>query len=244
MNMNQMVHFVKQLSGRLSPSMYTSMANQTDAASIAFLRQLQKEIKAEDVLQVPFSELKVIVFDLETTGFFPQKGDKILSIGAVKMVGDRVIENETFYSLIHCIEPISMEVKELTGLCEEELAEAPPLEKVLKDFYRFIESRPLVAHHANHEKSFMQNVTWKTLKMNFQHRIMDTSFLTKVVEPKKSLITLDECCKHFGISIEKRHHALHDAVGTAKLWAEGVRLIQKQGFANLSDVYTHLANLR
>lgn len=241
--MNPMIRFVKQLSGKLSPSMYTSMAHQTDAASIAFLRQLQRDIKAKDVLQVPFSELRVTVVDLETTGFHPQKGDKILSIGAVNMIGDQIMEDETYYSLVSYSEPLSEQVKDLTGICEAELAKAPPLEQVLKEFYQFIESRPLVAHHANHEKSFMQHATSSVLKMNFQHRIMDTSFLTKVVEPKKDLITLDDCCNHFGISIEKRHHALHDAIGTAKLWAEGVRLTQQLGFSNLSDVYAHLAKI-
>ncbi|MEH6947616.1 exonuclease domain-containing protein [Bacillus sp. JJ634] len=243
MIMNQMVRFVKQLSGKLSPSMYSSVEHQTDAASIAFLRQLQRDIKAKDVLQVPFSELKVTVFDLETTGFYPQKGDKIVSIGAVKMIGNQIIEDETYYSLVNCNEPLPEHVKELTGICEAELAEAPSLEQVLKEFYQFIESRPLVAHHANHEKSFMQHATSSVLKLNFQHRIIDTSFLTKVVEPKKDLITLDDCCNHFGISIEKRHHALHDAIGTAKLWAEGVRLTQQLGFSNLSDVYAHLAKI-
>ncbi|WP_353738253.1 exonuclease domain-containing protein [Peribacillus asahii] len=241
--MNPMIRFVKQLSGKLSTNMYTSMAHQTDAASIAFLRQLQRDIKAKDVLQVPFSELKVTVVDLETTGFYPQKGDKILSIGAVNMTGDQIMEGETYYSLVSYSEPLSEHVKDLTGICEAELAEAPTLEQVLKEFYQFIESRPLVAHHANHEKSFMQHATSSALKLNFQHRIIDTSFLTKVVEPRKDLITLDDCCNHFGISIEKRHHALHDAIGTAKLWAEGVRLTQQLGFSNLSDVYAHLAKI-
>ncbi|USK62032.1 3'-5' exoribonuclease [Peribacillus asahii] len=241
--MNPMIRFVKQLSGKLSPSMYTSMAHQTDAASIAFLRQLQRDIKAKDVLQVPFSELKVTVVDLETTGFHPQKGDKILSIGAVNMTGDQIMEDETYYSLVSYSEPLSEHVKDLTGICEVELAKAPPLEQVLKEFYQFIESRPLVAHHANHEKSFMQHATSSVLKLNFQHRIIDTSFLTKVVEPRKDLITLDDCCNHFGISIEKRHHALHDAIGTAELWAESVRLTQQLGFSNLSDVYAHLAKI-
>lgn len=241
--MNPMIRFIKQLSGKLSPSMYTSMAHQTDAASIAFLRQLQRDMKANDVLQVPFPELKVTVFDLETTGFHPQKGDKILSVGAVNMTGDQIMEDETYYSLVSCSEPLSEHIKDLTGICEAELAKAPSLEQVLKEFYQFIESRPLVAHHANHEKSFMQHATSSVLKLNFQHRIMDTSFLTRVVEPSKALITLDDCCNHFGISIEKRHHALHDAIGTAKLWAEGVRLTQQLGFSNLSDVYAYLAKI-
>jgi len=244
MLMNQMFHFVKQLSGRLSPSIYTSVANQADAASVAFLRQLQREIKAEDVLHIPFSELQVTVFDLETTGFYPQNGDRILSIGAVKLIGDQVLENETYYSLVNSKEPLSEEIKALTGISENELAEAPSLETVLREFYQFSKSHPLVAHHANHEKSFMQQATWSTLKMSFQHRLIDTSFLTNIVEPEKKLVTLDECCNHFGITIEKRHHALHDAIGTAKLWAACIRSAQNLGFSNLSDVYAHLAKIR
>jgi DNA polymerase III subunit epsilon len=244
MIMDGMLRFVKELSGRLGPNLYTSVAHQTDAASIAFLRQMQRDAKAQDVLKVPFSELQVTVFDLETTGFYPQNGDKILSIGAVKLIGDQIIADETYYSLVNCSEPLSEHIKELTGICEAELADAPPLEHVLREFYQFIESRPLVAHHAHHEKSFMQHATWSMLKTNFQHRIMDTSFLTQIVEPKKELRTLDECCSHFGISIEQRHHALHDAIGTAKLWAEGVRLTQELGFSNLSDVYAELAKIR
>lgn len=242
--MNQMLHFVKQLSGRLGPGMYSSVSNQADAASIAFLRQLQREIKAEDVLHMPFSELKVVVFDLETTGFYPQKGDRILSIGAVKLVGDQITENDTYYSLVNSKDSLSEEIKTLTGIQEEQLVDAPSLEYVLREFYQFIKSQPLVAHHANHEKSFMQHATWSTLKMSFQHRILDTSFLINIVEPEKCLVTLDECCNYFGISIEQRHHALHDAIGTAKLWAECVRLIQKLGFSNLSEVYAYLAKTR
>lgn len=241
MNINQMVHFVKQLSGRFGTNVYTSVSPQNDAASMAFLRQLKRQTKTEEVLQIPFSELKVTVFDLETTGFYPQKGDTILSVGAIKLVGSNIIEDETYYSLVNTTKPLTNDIKKLTGLDEAELAEAPPLEQVLTEFYQFIDTKPLVAHHSFHEKSFMQHATSTALKMNFQHRIMDTTFLTKIVEPKKDLISLDACCEHFGISIDNRHHALDDAIGTAKLWAESVRRIQEMGFSCLSDVYAYLA---
>lgn len=240
--MNQMVQFMKQLSGKLNPSLFSSVANQNSATNIAFLRHLQREMKAEDVLQIPLSNLKVVVFDLETTGFYPQKGDRIISIGAVKVIGNQLEEGESFYSLVKSNEPLSGEVKELTGICEAELEQAPELESVLREFYKFAQTQPLIAHHASHEKSFMKHASWSALRMNFQHRVIDTSFLTKIVEPKKSLVSLDDCCNHFGITIEKRHHALHDAIATAKLWAETVRHAQQIGYNNLSDIYNHLAN--
>lgn len=244
MIMHQMFHFIKQLSGRLNPSLYSSLPSQSNAASIAFLRQLQREIRAEDVLHIPFPKLKLTVFDLETTGFYPQNGDRILSIGAVKVIGDQVLDDETYYSLVNYNEPLSEDVKLLTGLSEEELSLAPPIEQVLQEFYQFIKSEPLVAHHAHHEKRFMQHATWSTLKMSFQHRLLDTSFLINIVEPRKNLVTLDDCCTHFGISISRRHHALHDAIGTAKFWVECIRQIKKLGFVNLLDVYNYLAKTR
>lgn len=43
-----MLRLIKQLSGRVSSSMYASVSNQQDAARIAFLRQLEREIKEKE----------------------------------------------------------------------------------------------------------------------------------------------------------------------------------------------------
>lgn len=244
MNMNQMFQYLKQLSGKVSPNMYTSVMNQSNASNVAFVRQLQRDLKKQDVLEKPFSELKLVVFDLETTGFYPHHGDQILSIGAVKMEGEKVLEKEIFYSLVKNEVGPSSEIEQLTGITKEELIKAPPIQTVLSDFYKYINSAPLVAHHASHEKNFMQHVTWSILKVRFEHRIIDTSFLTKIVQPDSSLISLDDCCNHYGITNEKRHHALHDAIATAKLWSKNVSEIQKLGFRHLNDVYAYLATLK
>lgn len=234
--------FVKQLSGKFS---YVPV-NSSDAASVAFIKQMQKDLKKMNVLQVPFSELKVVVFDLETTGFFPKNGDWILSIGAVKMQGDKILETETFYSQVYSEKELSVEITNLTGITNDQLKQAPPIEKVLTDFYQYIRNDSLVAHHANHEKVFMEHMTWSVLKTKFLHRVIDTSFLTRIVTPELQLITLEECCSHYGIEIDMgaRHHALSDAMITAKLWSENLRQVQKMGFSNLSDVYSHLGTLK
>ncbi|WP_078556231.1 exonuclease domain-containing protein [Bacillus alkalicellulosilyticus] len=243
MVMNQMVQFMKQLSGKLSPNVYTSVQQQNSASQVAFLRQLQRELKREDVLEIPLEQLQVVVFDLETTGFYPDKGDRILSIGAVKMNGLEILEDE-FYSLVHSEEAPSPEIEQLTGISKDQLVEAPPLQEVLESFYKFINRDTLVAHHARHEKNFMQHATWAVTRTSFQHRIVDTSFLTKIVSPEAELVTLEDCCHHHGIEITTRHHALADAIMTAKLWSENVKLIKEMGFKHLSDVYSALAKMK
>ncbi|WP_100405783.1 3'-5' exonuclease [Bacillus solitudinis] len=239
--MNSMIQIMKQLSSKLSPSVYTSTQQRSQAERLSHLRQIQRELKQEDVLDKPFHELPFVVFDLETSGFNPDHGDCILSIGAIKMKGETILDKEIFYSTVRCSKPPSEEILSLTGLTAEELENSPPLVEVLTDFYRFIGRTTLVAHHASHEKKFMSHATWQTLRTTFQHRIVDTSFLTKVVVPKQNMITLDECCAHYGIPTENRHHAAEDAKMTAKLWQANLRLAKEAGFESLRDVYTFLA---
>ncbi len=244
MVMNSMVQLMKQLSGKLSPNIYTSLQQQSAAERLSHLRQIQRELKKEDVLDIDIAELPFVIFDLETSGFYPDKGDCILSIGAVKMKGSEILDEETFYSTVKCEMPPSDEVLQLTGLTMEELSTSPPLPDVLTSFYQFIGHSTLVAHHASHEKSFMTHATWQTLRTTFLHRIIDTSFLTKVVVPEKKLVTLDECCQHFDIPVQSRHHAKEDALMTAKLWRETIYLAKEAGFHTLRDVYTFLAKGR
>jgi DNA polymerase III subunit epsilon len=241
MNMNQMMQFLRQIPGKLGSNMYSAVANQSDPNNVAFVRQLQRDIRKQDVLEKSFSELNLVVFDIETTGFHPRNGDKILSIGAVKMVGEKVLEEEFYYSLIYNEIAPSAIIEELTGITSSDLLEAPPIEKVLTEFFQFVKKDPLVAHHANHERNFMQHVTWSVLKKRFEHRLIDTSFLTKVVDPKTNYLTLDDWCSHYHIEIEKRHHALYDSLATAKLWSQSLKQIQKLGFQNLKEVYSFLA---
>ncbi|WP_100374247.1 3'-5' exonuclease [Bacillus sp. FJAT-45037] len=244
MNLNHMVQFVKQLSTRLSPGMYASTQPQSQAGNLAKLRQIQRELKNDDALDQPIHSLPFVIFDLETTGFSPDKGDEILSIGAVKMQGATILEEEIFYSTVQCRMEPSEEILTLTGLTSEELSDSRPLEDVLLNFYEFIGGDTLIAHHAIHEKRFMSHMTWKMMRMPFAHRIIDTTFLTRVVANKEQLVTLEDCCNFYNIPITTRHHALHDSLMTARLWQECLLRVQELGFTTLRDIYVHLATLK
>jgi DNA polymerase III subunit epsilon len=238
---NPLIQFMKQVQGKINSSVYASIQGQSSPQHIAFLRQLQKELKVEESLEIPLNELNVVVFDLETTGFFPDQGNEILSIGAVKVRGGEVQRDDCFYSLARCSSELSPEIKQLTGLKEEDLETAPELSKVLVDFYEFVKGDVLVAHHASHEKSFLQHFNWKLFRTPFKHRIVDTSFILKIAEPNLNAIRLEDCCDHCGIPVKERHHALGDAKMTAELWSVYLKKIQEQGLKTLNDVYEKLS---
>ncbi|MDQ0482489.1 exonuclease domain-containing protein [Guptibacillus hwajinpoensis] len=242
MRMNHMIHYLKQLSGKVNPSMYASMQDQSNPHHISMLRQMQKEMKMKNTLEVPLNELRVVVFDLETTGFYPNKGDAMLSIGAVKVTGE-TIENDTFYSLVQSSTAPSDEVTALTGITVEDLESAPALSDVLARFYQFMKGHTLVAHHAKHEQAFMQHASWSLMRSNFDHRIVDTSFLIRIVDPKQRGFQLEDCCTTCGVEVKDRHHALGDAKMTAELWCYYVKKVQELGFTNLREVYERVARM-
>lgn len=244
MRVNNVIQLMKQMSGKIGSSIYASVPDQTNPHHISFLRQLQRDINKSDILEIPLTKLKVVVFDLETTGFSPEQGDHILSIGAVKTQGDHLQDDNFFYSLVHSSTPLSQEIMNLTGISEVELLNAPPLAEVLDHFFHYIKGHILVAHHATHEKKFMQDATWNLSRSHFQHRIVDTSFLIRIIDPYSKLIRLEDCCSHCGIEISNRHHALGDAKLTAQLWNHYLKQVQELGYETLRDVYEQLGKLK
>lgn len=244
MGMNDMVRFFRQMTGRLGSNIYAGMPAHTNPQQMSFLRQLQKEMKKEDSLNCPLEELPVIVFDLETTGFYPEKGDSIISIGAVKVIGSRILEDDEFYSLINPEVPVTDDVLKLTSITEEELMTAPKTPQVLMEFLSFIGTSVLVAHHARHEQSFMKKFTSSHLRLDFEHRVIDTSFLIRLFKPVVNPLPLEEVCLECGIEVKDRHHALADAKMTARLWAFYIKKAQEQGYQDLSEVYEYLSLIR
>lgn len=244
MGMNDMIRFVRQLSGKLGSNIYAGVQPQSNPQHLSFLRQLQKEMKETNNLDCSFDELQVVVFDIETTGFHPEKGDSVLSIGAIKMIGSEINERETFYSLIKSDRSPSPEISELTKIYHSDLQSAPEASEVLLEFFNFIGNTILIAHHAKHEQIFMKKVTWDVLRSRFEHRIVDTSFLIRISNPLFQPLPLEEICTMCGIEVNNRHHALADAKMAAKLWSHFLKKAQDMGYKNLREVYEYLARLK
>ncbi|MED1673550.1 exonuclease domain-containing protein [Pallidibacillus thermolactis] len=241
MKNNPLYHFFYQFRGKISSSIYIPFLGKADRNHLALLRNLEKEMEVDKCLDVPLNKLNVVIFDFETTGFYPEKGDSILSIGAIKIINGQMDTNKTFYSLVYNERRLPDEIKQLTGIDESELLSAPPIADVLIQFYQFVQNAPLVAHHANHEKKFLQHANWKTFKKMYSHRIIDTSLVFNIANPDKSIVSLDDYCAICDIQVQNRHHALGDAITLAKLWQIYIQKLKLIGCTTLKDVYEQLA---
>jgi DNA polymerase-3 subunit epsilon len=226
--------------GGFTPAI-ASMLGSQNAQQMAFIRNVNKEQRKQSMLDAPLRELEVVVFDLETTGFYPTNGDEIISFGAVKLCGGELAESETFYSLVNPKRKIPKAITELTGISNEMVQDAPDLMQVLHDFMEFVGRRLLIAHAAGHDKQFLNAALWRTSKVNLNHRVLDTMMVAKWLEPKLEGYSLDELLESCCIPVTERHHALQDSIMTAKLWQNYLARILERNITTLGDLYAYLS---
>lgn len=226
--------------GGFTPAI-ASMLGSQNAQQMAFIRNVNKEQRKQSMFDMPLKELEVIVFDLETTGFYPNNGDEIISFGAVLLRGGEIMENETFYSLVNPKRKIPKAIVELTGITNEMVQDAPDLMQVLHDFMEFVGRRLLVAHASGHDKQFLNAALWRTSKINLNHRVLDTMMVAKWLEPNLEGYSLDELLDSCCIPITERHHALQDSIMTAKLWQNYLARILERNITTLGDLYAYLS---
>lgn len=95
----------------------------------------------------------VIVLDFETTGLSPDRGDRAIEIGAVRIEQGRIADR--FQSLMNPGKRIDTFIENYTGITNEMLKEAAPCKEVMKEFADFIEDFDLVAHNASFDSRFL-----------------------------------------------------------------------------------------
>ncbi|AJY73367.1 exonuclease domain-containing protein [Paenibacillus beijingensis] len=226
--------------GGVTPAI-ASMLGAQNAQQMAFIRSMTKEQRKQSMLDEPLKEMEVVVFDLETTGFYPYNGDEILSFGAVLLRGKELYPDRTFYSLVNPKRRVPKHITELTGISNEMVADAPDLMQVLHDFMEFCGKRLLIAHGLGHDKQFLNAALWKTSKVNLTHRLLDTMMIAKWLNPHRESYGLDELLETEKIKVTQRHHALKDSLMQAELWLLYLNRILERNITTLGDLYAYLS---
>lgn len=155
-----------------------------------------------------------VVFDLETTGLEPAK-DEIIEIGACKIQDGKIIE--TFATFVKPTKKIPKEITELTGITEEMVADAPTINYVMPDFYKFCHGSIMVAHNISFDIAFVHNIS-KKLSYNFDNETIDTLAIAKSKLPGLKNYKLGTIVDKLGVVLDNAHRAINDATATAKVF--------------------------
>ncbi len=176
-----------------------------------------------DMLEKP-DDLKnnvFVVFDLETTGLNSNpamgKMDKIIEIGAVKLVGGEI--KEKFSTFVACEDRLSREIIDLTGITDADLVGAPTIDKAIADFFKFIDGAYLVGHNVNFDLNFVRYYAEQNGYM-IDNRQFDTLTLAQeLLRGTLANYKLNTVAEHYGFSFN-HHRAFDDACVTAKIFIE------------------------
>lgn len=196
---------------------------------INLLKRLKKEFLKKKLKDNEFlflfddpPEDEYVVFDTETTGLNP-KTDDILSIGAVKIKQNRILLNDRFYTVVKPEKEINEETIKIHGLRKKDLENGIPIEKAIKDFLRFIGSRPLVGYYIDFDVAMINKYTKRIIGIPLPNEKIEVSGMYydyKIGTIPQGFVDLrfDSILKDLKIPSFGKHDALNDAIMTGLIF--------------------------
>jgi DNA polymerase-3 subunit alpha (Gram-positive type) len=173
-----------------------------------------------------------VVFDIETTGF-SQSNDRIIEIGAVKLINGEITDK--YSTFINPEIPIPYEIEQLTGITDDMVIDAPLIQTVLPEFLKFSKGCSLVAHNASFDVGFInRNADRFGIKTNFT--VIDTVGLARILLPELSRYKLNFVAKALNISLENHHRAVDDAGATAEIFLKFVIKLKERNIENVDEI--------
>lgn len=173
-----------------------------------------------------------VVFDIETTGFSPEK-NKIIEIGAVKVFGGQIVDR--YSTFVNPQVPIPFRIEELTSIRDDMVISSPTIDVVLPEFMQFCNGATMVAHNADFDMSFIKR-NCEILGIECNPTIIDTVALARVLLPQLNRFKLDTVAKALGISLDHHHRAVDDAACTAEIFVKFIQKLNDRGVTDLDSI--------
>jgi DNA polymerase III epsilon subunit family exonuclease len=182
----------------------------------------------------PLAELAYTVFDTETTGLEPSRGDEILQLGAVRIVNGRVLARECFDQLVDPGRGIPAAGIAIHGITAAMVRGQPGIAEVLPAFHAFCGDTVLVAHNAAFDLRFLE-LKQAHAGVVFDQPVLDTLLLSAVVHEHQRSHRLEAIAERFGLQVTGRHTAIGDALLTAEIFLRLVPLLASRGIVTLGQ---------
>ena len=172
------------------------------------------------------SSRPVVVLDVETTGISAARGERVIEIGAVRVVQGKL--EERFSSLIATSRPILPGALAVHRITPAVLAGQPGPEEVFSDFAHFIGNDILVAHNSGFDMRFLK-AEFARLGQRLTNSHYCTLKLSRLCYPDLRSHKLEILGRYlFGALPGVRHHrALDDAELAARIM---LRIFAARGY--------------
>ncbi|MFZ3143921.1 DNA polymerase III subunit epsilon [Psychrobacter glacincola] len=159
-----------------------------------------------------------LIMDTETTGLDPLKGDRIIEVGIVEMIG-RKFTGEKLHVYINPQRGMDEEVIRIHGISEAFLTDKPTFDQVAQSLYDFMDGAEVIAHNASFDMNFL-NMEFAKVGMNdFAQRVKvtDSLVMAKQQYPGQKN-TLDALVRR--LDVGKQDRTFHGALLDSEILAE------------------------
>lgn len=165
------------------------------------------------------------VIDIETTGFDPRY-DEIIEIASLKIVDGKIVD--TFQSLVKPEIPVDSYITELTGIDNDMLKNAPVIENIISDFYKFIGDCILVGHNVNFDINFLYDIQELT------NDFIDTMRISRKLHTTLKHHRLKDIVAFYNIDAKTFHRSLADCQATFECYKKMTENILRE-YETLED---------
>ncbi|MBN8554008.1 MAG: hypothetical protein J0L93_01030 [Deltaproteobacteria bacterium] len=188
------------------------------------------------MLPLTLKDLSFVIFDLETTGLYPDQGDEVIEIGAVVVENFQIAEKH-FHRMVNPGKPIPAASTAIHGIKDKDIEKADSMSKILPEFLSFMGNRIWVAQNAKFDLGFILT-KMKQLNMQFKQTIViDTIGISKILFPYEQYHNLDVIMNRLGIArTGERHRSVDDSKYTALVLIEFIKLLAQQGIHTLPEI--------
>ena len=185
-------------------------------------------------------DAEYVAFDLETTGLSAQH-DVIIEIGAVVMKRGEVLD--TFQTFVAPGRKLTPKIIDLTGITDEMLVGAPPIDEILPKFLEFVGGRPLCAHNADFDIGFV-TAACERLHIPFQPTSLDTLILAQNLLPDLGKYKLNIVADFLSLPDFNHHRASDDAITCGYLLARFYTMLEEKNVRTIQAINPAMVELR
>lgn len=166
-----------------------------------------------------------VALDCETTGL-NTRGDEIIAIGAVRIVGRRILTSERLELLVRPEKGVSADSIRVHRLRQQDVAAGVPIEEALRRLLHFIGPRPLVGYYLEFDVAMLNRALKSTLGLTLPQPKIEVSRLYydhkfRQLPPYQQHDNADidlrfaTIMAELGLPTRNAHDALNDAVMAA-----------------------------
>lgn len=180
------------------------------------------------------SELPSLVLDCETTGLEIEK-EAVISIGGVRVHGDRIYRSDVIDIIINPGRPIPKASTAIHGITNDMVAHAGPFKTAWPRLSTLLDGTVLVGYNIGFDAAFLQKEARQAGLIWPDPPTLDLMLLYAALEPNAEKLSLDVVAGSVGVQIEGRHTALGDALATAEVFTRMLPRLAAVDVTTLKD---------